>query len=242
MPQQNVESTRDFFQNVWNLYWRLVDENYLAHREVYARLNRLLKERGPAPFTVLDLGCGDASYMVKGLAGTHVARYTGVDVTPGALQLARANLDGLGFETRFVLDEYARYVQTSAETADIIWIGLSLHHLTLEQKQGFLADCRARLSPGGCMLVFEPLLRDGEARPAYLERWWATIQRAWSRVAPAEMGTIRRHVNEADFPESVATLDDLARAAGWAGARLVLADPTELYGLIAFDPPLPSGL
>ena len=61
------------FRQQWQLYRKLVDNNYLFHREAYAQLHRILLDEAVQPFRFLDIACGDGSATVEALRGTRVA-------------------------------------------------------------------------------------------------------------------------------------------------------------------------
>jgi len=234
--KEDTKAVGSFFQG-WLRYWKAVDENYLGHREVYARLNRFLKENHPEPFTLLDCGCGDSSYMVKGLAGTAVTRYTGVDISENALDLARQNLEGLGFDLELVRGDYAELIKTLPIEPDVIWVGLSLHHLPGESKGVFLQECRNLVKHNRFhMLFFELLSREGESRDAYVDRWWSVCQSDWSVMGEGDKQSFKEHVTTADFPEPLSEYRRLAREAGFHGADLLLTTSKELYGMLVLKP------
>jgi len=231
--KEDTESVRGFFQG-WKRYWLAVDEDYLGHREVYAKLNRFLRETHPAPFSLLDCGCGDSSYMVKGLVGTSIAHYTGIDISENALELARQNIEGLGFDLELICGDYAELMKTMTIEPDVIFIGLSLHHLPTEEKRLFMRHCRERLlHPGSHMIVFEPMSREGETREQYLNRWWTTCRDEWSAISDEDKASFRDHVVTSDFPESHDSYRRLAIEAGFEGAELLMTDGKELYGMLA---------
>ena len=58
------------------MYRRVVEADYMSHRALFGILHGLLKARS-APFSLLDLACGDASYSVDALRGTNVRDYLG---------------------------------------------------------------------------------------------------------------------------------------------------------------------
>ena len=81
------ESALAVFQK-WQLYRKVVDNNYLFHREAYARLHQILVDEGSRPFRFLDIACGDARATAGALKGTRVAHYHGIDLSHAALDLA----------------------------------------------------------------------------------------------------------------------------------------------------------
>jgi len=234
--KEDTEVVRGFFQG-WLRYWKAVDEDYLGHKEVYTLLNSFLKENHPRPFSLLDCGCGDSSYMVKGLVGTSIAHYIGVDISQNALELSLQNLEGLGFDLELIPGDYAELIKTLTIEPDVIWIGLSLHHLPAEVKGVFLQECRKKLKHGGChMIFFEPMSREEETREEYQNRWWATCQNDWSAVSDDDKRSFRDHVFTSDFPESHSVYRRLAREAGFHGADLLMKDSKELYGMLVLKP------
>ncbi|MFH1037572.1 MAG: class I SAM-dependent methyltransferase [PVC group bacterium] len=231
---EDTGEVRRFFDG-WGLYWRVVDRDYLSHKEVYTRLNDFLKAHFQKPFTLIDLGCGDSSYMVRGLAGTKISRYIGIDLTAAALRLARENLTGLGYETTFIAGDFIRLLRKQKTGAEVVWACLSIHHLSLEQKHAFFKDCRGALGRGGYLLIYEPVLKPGEARPEYLARFREITAEQWKAVTRREMEEVVKHVSGADFPESLATFETLARENGFGETRFLFHDPNELYSMLCFS-------
>src|SRR6476619_6642153 len=57
------------FQEQWSTYRKLVESDVLAHREVGDILRATLNDGFKAPFSFLDIACGDASLMKAALPG-----------------------------------------------------------------------------------------------------------------------------------------------------------------------------
>src|SRR5215471_11523156 len=83
------------FEQQWQLYRKVVDNNLLFHREAYARLHRILIDEAFQSFRFLDIACGDARATVEALRGTRVAHYHGIDLSQPALDLASEALEEL---------------------------------------------------------------------------------------------------------------------------------------------------
>src|SRR5215217_7843720 len=135
------ESTVSLFQQNWRIYRIMVEENFLFHREVYARLHEILAGIA-TPFRFLDVGCGDAANSALILKGTSVAAYNGVDLAPEALAIAEKTLASLPCPVTLEVGDYADALRRRTEPADIIWIGLSLHHCRYDEKETVLRDVR----------------------------------------------------------------------------------------------------
>jgi class 3 adenylate cyclase len=65
----------EIFVNAWDLYKRVVDADLMFHREIGEELRQVLREKfGGRPFSILDLGCGDAANLAPRLEGLTVTR------------------------------------------------------------------------------------------------------------------------------------------------------------------------
>jgi len=69
------------FQEQWATYRKLVESDLLSHCAVGRLLHDNLNQRFTAPFTFLDIACGDASMMKRALTGTKVRHYHGIDLS-----------------------------------------------------------------------------------------------------------------------------------------------------------------
>ena len=231
---EDTDDVRKFFDD-WGLYWRVVEYDCAGHKEIYGRLNSFLKQHFPEPFNIIDFGCGDASYMVRGLAGTRVRKYLGVDISEVALGLARENLEGLGYETGFIRGDYFQIAREKELGADVIWIGLSFHHLSSGQKREVLGEFRSILGNAGYLLIFEPMLRGGETREEFLRRFEKLCRTEWIRLSPQEREATIEHVISADFPESIETLKKMALENGFSTVRSLCRAGHELFELVCFS-------
>jgi len=61
------------FEREWRTYRKMVEHNYLFHREAYACLREIMTREVARPFRFLDIACGDASATVGALTGTAIA-------------------------------------------------------------------------------------------------------------------------------------------------------------------------
>ncbi|MFH0880152.1 MAG: class I SAM-dependent methyltransferase, partial [Lentisphaerota bacterium] len=166
--EENTDEVRSFFNN-WKIYHKLVEHNYISHKQVYALLHGFLEERFPSSFSMLDLGCGDAGYTAGSIRHTAIQRYTGVDLAPTALKLAERHLHGLKCRKEFVCADFSLFIETNTAISDMVWIGLSMHHLSKHQKDAFVGRVRKAIGAKGCFMIFEPMLREDEDRNAFLD-------------------------------------------------------------------------
>jgi SAM-dependent methyltransferase len=229
-------TTQAIFQQQWQIYRSVVDHNYLFHREVYDCLRRILVNEAPQPFRFLDVGCGDATDIADVLSGTRIARYHGTDLSAAALELAGRSLAVLDCPVTLEQRDFVDALARPAEQTDVVWIGLSLHHLQNPAKLTVMRTIRGIVGDQGQLLVYEPTSPDGEDRPAWLRRW-DLQQPSWTAYPPAAWEALTAHVHAADFPETVSRWHALGRAAGFSSVREVFTAPTDLFRLYRFADP-----
>jgi 2-polyprenyl-3-methyl-5-hydroxy-6-metoxy-1,4-benzoquinol methylase len=105
--------------------------------------------------SVLDVGCGEGEdAMILAKLG---ARVTGLDVSPGAIDLAkqRAGINGVAHQTRFVCAPLAE-ANLPARSFDVIWIDNVLHHV-LDDLEPTLRALLQAAKPGATILCIEPV-------------------------------------------------------------------------------------
>jgi ubiquinone/menaquinone biosynthesis C-methylase UbiE len=217
------------------MYRKLIDHDYVPHRAVRAVLHRELAAFR-RPFRFLDLACGDAGMTVAALQSTPVIHYHGIDLSAPALELARPTVESLPCPVELEQADFVSAMRKRPEPADVVWIGLSLHHLQAPDKQALMGAVRRAVGADGLFLIYEPFRREGEDRLAYLDRFERTVRPAWSALAPDELDSILRHVRAADFPETPSAWAQLGRDAGFADARELYADPAGLFKVFRFRP------
>lgn len=231
--QPPAEPSAAFFQQEWRIYRKMVDNNYLFHREAYGQLNRILAEKAPQPFRFLDVACGDAGATIDALAGTRIAAYFGVDLARPALDIARETLKALDCPVSLREGDFIEALRDWQLPVDVVWIGLSLHHLQAAGKLAVMRDARRILADDGLLLVYEPASPDGEDREGWLKRW--DLQRPhWTAYTDEEWTIATSHVHANDFPEPVSGWHRLGREAGFASVEESFAAPSNLFRLYCF--------
>src|SRR5215468_3669702 len=217
------------FQQQWATYRKLITSNDLSHREVGAILHDTLNQAFASQFTFLDIACGDASMMKTALRGTKVRHYHGIDLSQPALELAAANLAGVPFEVDLDHRDFVDAMLRRPEHADAAWCSLSIHHLATNDKLRLMQAIRRATGSRGIFLLYEPTRRDGEDRPAWLDRFLRTNKPRWSVLTADEWEQIWHHVTTCDFPETGPVWCELGREAGFGTAREVFVDATDFF-------------
>jgi SAM-dependent methyltransferase len=231
-PEREASAT--VFQQEWRVYRKMVDHDYLFHRRAYWRLHEVLMEEAPRRFRFLDLACGDATASVEALRGTEVASYCGVDLSDEALRFASRAVAQLPCPATLQERDFAEALATTQEPADVIWIGLCLHHLRSGAKLEVMRAARRLVDKGGMLLVYENASPDGEYRDGWLQRW-DRQETDWTALEPHEWSRIRAHVHACDFPETVSDWCALGREAGFPSMIELFVAPTNLFRLLSFQ-------
>jgi SAM-dependent methyltransferase len=224
------EPSQVLFQQQWQIYRTMVEENYLFHREAYACLHQILVEEAVQPFRFLDIACGDASASSAALKGTQIAHYHGIDLSAAALALARQALAVLACPVTLEQADFVQALRDHPGPADVVWIGLSLHHLQTPEKLAVMRAIRGILGERGILLFYENASPDGEDRAEWLRRF-DRLQPAWTAYTPEDWEAMRAHVHAADFPETASRWLSLSREAGFDAVREVFVAPSNLLRL-----------
>jgi ubiquinone/menaquinone biosynthesis C-methylase UbiE len=229
------EATRAF-RHQWQAYQKLVDHDYFAHREVGAILHRQLAETVGRPFRFLDLACGDASMTVAALQETPVIEYHGIDLSGPALELAKKSVESLPCPVRLEQNDFVAAMRERRDPADVVWIGLSLHHLQTDDKRELMRAIRSVIGDDGLFLIYEPFRLEGETRAVYLERYEKWSGSVWTALDPEEWIIMWEHVRTADFPEQASVWAQLGRDAGFGHVRELFTDPAGMSKLFSYRP------
>jgi ubiquinone/menaquinone biosynthesis C-methylase UbiE len=226
------EAVHAFFSQ-WDIYRLCIEHNTLFHREVGAILRRELLAR-TKPFTFLDLACGDADLTAAALRGTQVSPYVGVDFAAPALALAANKVADLGCPRTLHEADFAGFLRGNDQVFDVIYLGLSLHHLEREAKREMMVHLRRATAPGGTFYLFEPFLQPGENREEYVTRWAAAMDGPYDPFPSEARDALREHVRASEKPESQDEYLSAARAAGFEDGEILFTDPNNFYSLFRF--------
>jgi SAM-dependent methyltransferase len=234
MPVSDL-GDQSWFLDGWRTYRKFLDLNYMFHREVYACLRGVLLSEAPPRFHFLDVACGDAAASIVALAGTDIGRYTGIDISRPALELAKAELAVLTCPVTLIEQDFVGALAAWTEPVDVVWIGQSLHHLGPEGKQAVARDVRRILAPGGLFLIWEPTTLPGEDRIGWVDRVAERGRVFWSEFDDKERQTVVDHCRASDYPESAAWWLSLGKTAGFAASRDLLEAPPALGRVYSFS-------
>ena len=222
-----IDDTHAVFNEQLSTYRRIVGENLMYHREVYALLKKLLSEQMPKPFAFLDIACGDASASAQALKDTSIARYYGIDLSARSLELANENLKALPCPFELQCCDFSEGMTNWSVPVDVAWIGMSLHHFQPLEKAQLMKNVHKVLAPGGLFLIWEPTLLEGETRAQWLDRF-AGLRKAFAAITEAEFQAMESHMRLADFPELAKTWHAMGRQAGFGNAEEIFVMPNRM--------------
>ncbi|MGV7221336.1 MAG: class I SAM-dependent methyltransferase [Nitrospinales bacterium] len=211
----NNDEVRVYFDR-WHVYRVVIENDYMAHREIHDALRESLRAQNKEAFSVLDLGCGDGSLIARTLDGLPVSKYIGVDLSSVALGEARKNFALLSTPCELVQKEFGEYL-TEQETPniDVILAGFALHHYSNEKKAQFFYDCFDKLNAGGSLYLYDIFCRPGETREEYFQSYCEILNRTWTELSPVDKSSTCEHIRNSDYPVQYKTLAEYAEAAGF---------------------------
>ena len=226
-----VEPGADEAQAMFNrqlaTYRKVVSENLMYHREVYDIVGKVLAEESPAQFKFLDIACGDASASAAMLARTAIGHYHGIDLSARSLELARQTLAALPCKADLQCRDFSEAMADWTEPVDVVWIGMSLHHLQLNAKSKLMQDVHRALTRSGRFLIWEPTFLDGEDRGGWIGRF-SSYRAMWAALTDDEFATMEDHMRLADFPETADTWTTMGRQAGFAHVQELYTMPNRM--------------
>ena len=209
------------FRKAWTLYDAISEKNYMFHREIYAHVSDILKQRhAQGPYHLLDLGCGNARFLAPCLQNAPPASYDGVDLSVSALDEARTYLRGIA-NTGLHYKDMLNAVENADTAFDIIFSGFAVHHLDAAGKQRLFTACAEHLVAGGQFILVDVVREEGQTREQYLDGYLNFMRTKWTEVQSEHLDEACSHVSAYDFPETLADLTQMAKQAGLGEPQII---------------------
>lgn len=232
---QQLQEVKGFFDQ-WNIYQKVIQNNYMFHEQIHQAVHKLLIEHfQQEPFSLLDLGCGNSSSIAETIKDIPISCYHGIDISEIALEDAKKNFASSSFDIVLSHGDFFEITNQLKTKFDVIMSGYSLHHLPLWQKDILFGNCRKNLKKSGIFLVYDLIKKDDENREEYLERYWNNCKKYRKEMSIKELENSKKHIFERDIPESIETLNHLASKHGFQKAKVLYRDPLLLLGLICWE-------
>jgi cyclopropane fatty-acyl-phospholipid synthase-like methyltransferase len=235
IQHNHIKEIKRYFDQ-WNIYQKVIQNNYMFHEQIYHEVHELLLNHfRQEPLSLLDLGCGDSSLIAKNIKDVPIYHYHGIDISEIALDAAKKNFALYSLDIIFSSGDYFEIIKRLKTKFDVIVSGYSLHHLPLWQKDMFFGNCHNILKKNGILLIYDIIKNYDENNEKYLERYWNNIQINRSdNFTIKELEDTKKHIFQRDLPESIETLTNLANKHGFKQANILYRDPLFLIGLICW--------
>jgi ubiquinone/menaquinone biosynthesis C-methylase UbiE len=237
-PDRAASLDNTFFEQQWRIYQKILESDYMGHRAIYSILQQFWVKHFSRPFSLLELGCGDASFTCRSLSVAPVARDHGIDRSEEALRMARANTARLSCSKCFsqgdLLDLIRELSRVEEEGFDAIMTSFVLHHFSSDQKAEIIARLATLLKMKGVVLLIDVMRAEDEDRDTYLSRYLADVRQRWSRLSQAEYALVEEHISENDFPETRETLCAFARRYGFDRTACIYQDALNTTQFLVF--------
>jgi SAM-dependent methyltransferase len=227
-----MTSDQELFAKGLATYQKVIAGNHFDHEQVYNLLREVLLKNAKDGFVFADLACGHSPYSAAALAGTGVARYVGVDISTPALDLAKEALAPLSCPIELRCQDFVESIDGWEGPLDVVWIGLSLHHLHTSEKRAFIRKVERLLPRDGVFLIWEPTCLEGEDRESWVKRFGQFLNGL--PFSNDECAALDSHQRASDHPETAAAWKEMAREAGFEQAHALLAPVNEFTGVYLF--------
>ncbi|MEA5573468.1 class I SAM-dependent methyltransferase [Calothrix sp. UHCC 0171] len=230
--------SNELFNNQWATYQKILNSNYMGHREIYNALHELLVDYFQKPFTILELGCGDASFTTTALLNTFVLSYKGIDLSKLALEIAASNMAKIKCSQVFTEGDFSQLVpelvKNRQDTFDAILISFALHHLSTEEKDYIIGQLLNLLSTDGVFILIDIFRKQEEDREWYIKRYLEEVQKNWFLLTPQEYSMVESHIWSSDFPETQETLYSIAQKHNFNRVECLYCDSLDTTKLLCF--------
>ncbi|QLZ68569.1 class I SAM-dependent methyltransferase [Legionella sp. PC1000] len=225
-----MTAASEYFNKNWQRYQSAIKNNTLYHREMVQALQKFLATHiGNRPFSFTDVGCGDSSTVVSVLTGTSIIKYIGIDAAPDVLKMAENTLTSLDCEKEFIADHMIAALPRISAPVDVIFTSYAVHHLSLLDKNTFIAMCQQKLDPNGFLLIVDGVLKPDQTREQWLDALKSRMLESDSEITEDEIIARMEHPCADDYPETMDTFAQIARQQSWKNFQ-VLVDK----GIFAF--------
>ncbi len=228
------EEIQKFFEG-WELYKKVIENNYMVHNEVIEILTERLGVFSFDDLSVLELGCGDAYTISRVMESINVYKYCGIDLSKIALEFAEENLRNIVDSHNFIIGDMVTELNNISEKYDVVLAGYSLHHLERDAKKQVLHDCKNRLNRNGKLLVYDLVFETTEDPEQFLTRCVQHFEKNWMKMTNEQHIMIREHVLKQDIPESLPNWQELALKSGFKNLTCQFRDNNKMYALIEFS-------
>ena len=148
----NIAHSYDFLNHLFSLgidvLWRKKAIRILrAHLELHS-------DQHPTPFRIMDMATGTADFAIEAIRMGIKAHVTGVDISPGMLEVGRTKVDRRGWNDQIVLMEGdSALLPFEDDTFDAYTVAFGVRNF--EQLENGLKEMKRTLKSGGLGIILE---------------------------------------------------------------------------------------
>jgi SAM-dependent methyltransferase len=221
-----ADNSVSIFRESWNVYQKLIAENYMKHKEFGETLSAVLNQFKHNPsFDILDLGCGDARLMAGQLQSFDHFHYKGFDLSETALAYARQNTSPLKGKANLVNGPMEELIDYETTLFDIIHSSFAIHHLSEEKKQALIMSCAEKLKDDGVFIIADVFRKDNQSRENYMEEYLDVVNTRWTALNESDREIIVNHISRYDFPSVLSEFEKYLSHTGFKVQTKVDIDP-----------------
>lgn len=211
-----------YFNENWERYQQTMKYNAVFHREMFSAFEKYLnKHYSQKPFSLLDVGCGDASRLIPILLNKPITNYVGIDAASEVLKLADENAKLLSCDKQFICDDMQHAVGQIQPSFDIIFTSLCIHHLTIDEKYQFLHQGQHLLNDNGVLIMIDGVIEEMSNRQDWLSALEQRFKICIPNITNEEIDFRMQHPRSSDFPEKISTFERIANEQKWSNFQVV---------------------
>ena len=197
---------QELFDKSWGLYRRIVDADYMHHRQ-FAELTmeKLSFFPDKQPITLLDLGCGDGSPILPILKSKSINTYTGYDLSETAIDYCRMNLSTTAANLNLKCGDMTQLILQEENTFDVIYSSYAIHHLNDTDKAYLFKMIGKYLNEGGKFIYIDVFRDENISLEKYRKEYSDDILK-WDIVDDREKAEVIAHISEFDKPAFISDI------------------------------------
>ena len=211
------------FQKSWQTYQTVLKSNDLCHQEIAKSIKEDIHQE-IEDISLCDLACGDSwlPSQIFNSNGRRIKRYTGVDASQMALDIAKNNVK-CG-EMHLIEADVLDFLRETSETFDVFLVSLMLHHFSAAGKLEALQLIYSRMKEGGTLYYADIYNAFGCPRDELMQNHWKQRVYQYKDLSEEQKDEVWTHISTLDQPESIEDMERLMSEAGFHDIECLFKD------------------
>lgn len=215
------------FFDAWNIYKKVVLNNYMYHKEITQLL--MAEAKNFSSLSILDIGCGDSHTVTNAVNSSQLNNYVGIDSSEAALKNAKKNLLSYTGNISLINGDMIHEIKKLSKLHDLVVAGYSLHHLNTSTKRKVISNAFNILTNNGLFIFYDVMTKTGESEHEYNERACHIFRKEWTELTLTEINGVISHVMQSDHPESEDIYREIFLSTGFKNINLYFRDKDDLF-------------